>query len=63
MLEAPSFADPEPLNGREINLSADELTDRDMALLLSEHSGVEIEHTAPPEQQDGRRHSPSLLHI
>ena len=54
VLAAASFADPEAWNGREINLSADELTDRDLASLLSEVSGVEIEYTAPPEQQDGR---------
>ena len=54
VLAAASFADTEAWNGREINLSSDELTDRNLALLLSELSGVEIEYTAPPAQQDGR---------
>ena len=54
VLAAASFADSEAWNGREINLSADELTDKDLASLLSELSGVEIEYTPPPAQQDGR---------
>lgn len=54
ILAAASFADSNAWNGREINLSADELTDRDLALLLSELSGIDVKYTAPPAEQDSR---------
>lgn len=49
ILAAAAFADTKAWNRREVNLSGDELTDRDLASLLSELSGLEINYTPPPQ--------------
>lgn len=54
LLAAAAFADNEAWAGREVNLAGDELTDRDLASLLSELSGLDIAYTAPPQEQDAR---------
>ncbi len=54
LLAAAAFANTETWNGREVNLAGDELTDRELASLLSELSGLDIKYTAPPQQQDER---------
>jgi uncharacterized protein YbjT (DUF2867 family) len=48
-----AIEDTESWNGREINLAGDELTDRELASLLGEISGLNIEY-ASPEQQEAR---------
>ncbi len=54
VIAAASFADPMAWNRREVNLAGDELTDADLAALLSELSGLEIEYTSPTEEPDAR---------
>lgn len=53
-IAAAAFADPQAWNGREINLAGDEITDEDLAALLSELSGLDIKYTAPPAQPEAR---------
>jgi uncharacterized protein YbjT (DUF2867 family) len=53
ILASAALADTKTWNGREINLAADELTDKELASLISELSGLEIKYTSPPQQQNG----------
>lgn len=54
ILAAASFADTAKWNGREVNLAGDELTDKELAALLSELSGLQIKYTAPSGPPDAR---------
>lgn len=54
LLAVAAFADTDAWNGREVNLAGDELTDKDLASLLSELSGLDLKYTPPAQQQDER---------
>ena len=51
LLTAAAFANPAKWQGREINLSADPLTGREVATLLSKLSGLEIKYSVVPFEQ------------
>lgn len=55
LLAAAAFADPQAWNGREVNMASDALTAKQLAELLSELSGFQIQYkTAPWTEYSGR---------
>jgi len=51
LVTAAAYADPAKWKGREVNLSADPLTGRDVATLLSRLSGLDIKYSVVPFEQ------------
>lgn len=51
LVTAAAFANPSKWKGREVNLSADPLTGRQVAALLSRLSGLDIKHSVVPFDQ------------
>ena len=54
LLAAAAIEDMDGWNGREVNLSGEEISDKDLAELLSELSGLEIKYTPAPAQPEAR---------
>lgn len=55
LLAAAAFSDPQAWNGREVNMASDALTAKQLAELLSELSGFQIQYkTAPWTEYNGR---------